>query len=121
MAVVWPSVFVTDTSTCGVSVSTSVETLLEPFGSDVPPGGETVAVFESVPVAEGSTVPEATNRTWPPPAPTFTAVLMLPDPPAGHEVDPGDPTVRTLHVHVTPVNAAGNVSATTAAMSQAGP
>src|SRR5262245_28434955 len=86
-------------------VSVSVAELLPGVGSGTPGGADTVAVFDSVPVAETLIVPSTVKVTLPP-AGRFTVLLMLPDPDAGH-VPPPAPT----HVQVA-VRDAGNVSVT---------
>ena len=60
-AVVTPSVFVIPRFACGVNVSVSVAELLAPFGSVVPPGAATVAVFTRVPVADAEIVADTVN------------------------------------------------------------
>ncbi len=114
-AVVAPSVLVIDRSAVGVSVSVSVAELFAGVGSVTPAGGATVAVLTSVPVAAAEIDPLTVNVTE---APTgrFTEALMLPLPLAGH-VPPAAP----VHVQVTPLNAAGIVSATVAAVTADGP
>ena len=57
--VVFPSVFVTARSACGVKVSVSVALLFADTGSVVPEATLAEAVFESVPVAALETVPLA--------------------------------------------------------------
>src|SRR5438034_631638 len=53
-------------SACGVSVSVSVELLLAGFGSIVPDGGATEAVFTKLPVAVALTVPASVRvMLWP--------------------------------------------------------
>jgi len=54
---VWPSVLVICRSAFGARVSESVAVLLAAFGSVVPAGAATLAVFESVPVAAELIVP----------------------------------------------------------------
>src|SRR5262245_1187898 len=108
-AAAWPSVFVTARSPRGVSVSVSVAVLLADTGSVTPPGVVTVAVLASVPSAPGATVPVAVKVTVPP-ASRFTVRLMLPAPEAAMQLEPAE----AAQVQVTPVMAAGNVSATVA-------
>src|SRR5262245_19932579 len=105
-AAAWPSVLVTARSPRGVSVSVSVAVLLADTGSETPPGAVTVAVLASVP---GATVPVAVKVTVPP-ASRFTVRLMLPAPEAAMQLEPAE----AAQVQVTPVMAAGNVSATVA-------
>ena len=104
-----------DRSAVGVIVSVSVAELLPGFGSVTPAGAATVAVLTSVPVAEADNVAVSVKVAV---APTgrLTAALMFPEPDAGH-VPPPAPT----HVHVAPVSAAGNVSATVAPVTALGP
>ena len=94
-------------------MSVSVAELLPEFGSVTEL--ETVAVFESDPVAEAEILPTAVNVTEPP-AGRLTVSLMLPDP-AAVQVPPPAPT----QVHVTPEIDAGNVSATVAPVTPLGP
>ena len=105
-----PSVLVIDRFAVGTNVSVSVAELLPGVGSVTPAGGATVAVLTRLPVADADTVPVTVNVTD---APTgrFTDALMLPLPLAGHVPPP-----LPAHVHVTPLNAAGMVSATVAAV-----
>ncbi len=113
--VVTPSVLVIDRSAVGVSVSVSVAELLPGVGSTVPPGRATVAVFDSVPVAPAVMVPVTVNVAVPL-GRRVTEELIEPDPEPGHD-EPAD----AEHVHVTPVNAAGIVSVTVAAVIVEGP
>ena len=110
-----PSVLVTDRSARGVSESVSVAVLLAPFGSLLPTGAATVAVFTSEPVAAGATVPVTVNVTVPATR-RLTEALMLPLPEAG-QVEPA----VAVHVHVTPVSVAGSVSVTVAPVITDGP
>src|SRR3954463_7373822 len=95
--------------------SESVEVLLPGAGSAVPGGGVTVAVFDSVPVAEAESVP-VTMKVAVPPAGRLTSALMLPVPEDGH-----DPPDAALQVHVTFVSDEGIVSTTVAPVTPAGP
>src|SRR5438105_1571938 len=55
-----------DRSACGVSVSVSLALLLALFGSVTPAGGDTVAVFTSLPVTAGLMVPVTLSvMRWP--------------------------------------------------------
>jgi hypothetical protein len=49
----------TERSACALTVSVSVAELLPALGSVTPPGGPTVAVLDSVPVADGATAADA--------------------------------------------------------------
>ena len=115
-AVVWPSVLVIPRSACGVRVSVSVAVLLPGVGSVVPPGGVTVAVLASVPVADAATLAVSVNVAVPAGA-RLTVALMLPEPLAGQV----EPVPAATHVHVAPLNAAGNVSVTVAPVTNDGP
>jgi hypothetical protein len=53
------AVLATERSACWLIVSVSVAELLAGFGSVTPPGGLTVAVLDSVPVADGVSVADA--------------------------------------------------------------
>lgn len=97
-------------------MSMSVEELLPGVGSVTPLGAVTVAVFEMLPVADDTTVPVTTNVTVPLTA-RSTVVAILPDPLAAAHAF-GEVAV---HVQVTAVSAAGNVSATKAPVTIAGP
>jgi hypothetical protein len=97
---------VIERSADAVSVSVSVAELLPGTGSVTPPAAATVAVFDSEPVELAEIVPVAVNVTEPP-AGRLTVWLMLPEPAPG-QVPPPAPT----HVQLTPVIAAGKVSAT---------
>src|SRR6185295_1613760 len=105
VAVVTPSVLVTARSAVAPSVSVSVAELLPGVGSVTPAGAATVAVLESVPVADGEIVQLAVYVTLPP-AGRLTVSLMLPEPDAV-QVPPPAPT----QVHVQ-LRTAGKVSAT---------
>ena len=80
-----------------------------------PAGGSTWAELTRTPVAAGSTVPVAVKTTLAPTG-TVTGVLMSPLPDAGHAPPP-----VPVHVHVTPVSVAGNVSVTVAPLASLGP
>jgi hypothetical protein len=110
-----PSVLTIDRSAVGDNASESVAVLFAAVGSVTPAGGAIVAVLTRVPVAAAATVPVTVNVTE---APTgkFTEAPMLPPPLAG-QVPPAVPA----HVHVTPFNVAGIVSATVAAVTAEGP
>src|SRR5437764_301039 len=107
-------------SATGAAVSVSVALLLARLGSVVPAAALTVAVLTRLPVADDSAVP-VTVKTTELPAPlgmvTVEARLLpVPLPPLVTEAVP-----VTLEVHVTPVRAAGMVSATVAPMTLLGP
>jgi hypothetical protein len=110
-----PSVLTIERSAVGDKVSESVAVLFAAVGSVTPAGGAIVAMFTRTPVADAAIVPVTVNVTD---APTgrFTEALMLPLPLAG-QVPPAVP----LHVHVVPVNVAGIVSVTVAAVTADGP
>src|SRR5580765_4876756 len=80
-----------------------------------PAGGSTWAELTRTPVAAGLTVPVAEKTTLAPTG-TVTSVLMAPLPDVGHA-----PPAVPVHVHVTPVSAAGNVSVTIAPIASLGP
>jgi len=113
--VVCPSVLVTARSACGVSVSLSVAVLLALDGSTMPAGAATAAVLVKVPVAPGLIV-ALTVKVTVPLASTLIDVLMLPLPLAG-QLEPAE----ALHVQLTPVKVAGNVSVTVAPVTAFGP
>src|SRR4029079_5657172 len=100
-----PSVFVIPRLALGDSVSVSVAVLLAGVGSVTLPGGATVAVLTSEPVAAAPIVQLAVYVTVPPLG-KLTGSLMLPDPDAV-QVPLPEPT--QVHEHVSD---AGNVSAT---------
>ncbi len=102
-------------SACPPSVSVSVALSFAAFGSVTPPGAAIVAVLASVPVADADTVP-VTVKVAVPPTVSVTAALMLPLPLAGQLAPPA-----ATHVHVMPVSAAGNASATVAPTTALGP
>jgi hypothetical protein len=110
-----PSVLVIDRSPVGFSASVSVAELLPGVGSVTPPGTAIAAVLMRLPVADALIVAVTVNVAA---APTgrFNEALMLPLPLAGHEAPP-----LVEHVHVTPLNAAGIVSVTVAAVTADGP
>ena len=93
----------------------SVAELFAAVGSVTPAGGAIVAVLTRLPVALAEIVPVTVNVTEPPTG-KLTDALMLPLPLAGH-VPPPAPA----HVQVTPLSAAGMVSATVAAVTADGP
>lgn len=70
---------VMERSACGVSVSVSLAELLFEFGSTAPSGMPTVAVFVTVPVADGLAV-AVRAKVAVPPFFKSTLVLMLPTP-----------------------------------------
>ena len=109
-----PSVLVIDRSAVGLNVSLSVAELFAGVGSVTPPGAATVAVFTNVPVADALTAPVTVNVADPLGC-NDTEALIEPDPDAGHD-DPAE----AVQVHVTPLNAAGIVSATVAPVSSPG-
>src|SRR5215468_3072700 len=79
------------------TMSVSVALLLLVFGSFVPPGAATVAVFTTEPTAHVPSVP-FTVKVAVPPFARLTVVLMLPLPLAA----PHKP-LDAVHVQVTPV------------------
>jgi len=87
-------------------VSVSVALLLPGTGSVTPPPTVAVAVLLRVPVAAGEMLQVAVYVAEPP-AGRLAVSLMLPKPVAA-QVPPPAPE----QVHVTPVQVAGNVSAT---------
>src|SRR5262245_59057263 len=113
VTVVTPSVLVIARSACELRVSVSVALLLAGFGSVTAPP-LTVAVFDSVPVADAEIAADAVYVTDAP-AGRFAVSLMFPEPDAVH-VPPPAPT----HVHVA-VNEAGKVSAMVAVGTGSGP
>src|SRR4030095_3454571 len=108
------SVFVTETSAEGASVSVSVALLLPGVGSVTPPGAVTVAVLINDPVADAEMLQLAVYVTLPPLG-RPTELLILPDPDAA-AVPPPD-----THKVNEQVKAAGNVSATVEAGALLGP
>src|SRR4051812_5919946 len=106
-------------SACGAIVSVSVAELLPVLGSVVPAGGVTVAVFVSVPVAAGLSVPVTTMRT-PLPACRFTVRLMLLPVPLGVPQLAFAP-LTLAQVQVTLVSAAGTVSVIATPVTSLGP
>ena len=107
-------VLVIDRSPCGSRVSSSVALLAVMPGSLTPAGALTVAVFDSVPVAAGSTSQVARKVTdWP--ASRSTVVEMSPTPLAASQV-PVPPQLQ-----VQPESSAGKVSATGAFETPKGP
>ena len=110
--------FDTARSANGVSVSVSVALLLPAHRVDHPCRHRgTVAVFESVPVAAGDTVPLTTTVATAPAARSSVAETALPLPDGAAQAPPP----VTAHVHDTPVIAAGTVSARTAPVTAVGP
>lgn len=119
-AFVKPSVFVIERSPCGVTLSVSVAELLAVFVSVVPEAATTVAVFTSVLVPTGvdgfnvavivyvAVVPEG----------NVTVDEMFPIPLAAPHVAPAP---AATHVHVAPVSALGNESATGESVALDGP
>ena len=93
----------------------SVAELFESGLSVTPVGADTVAVFESVPVADDFTVAE-TVKVAVPPASRLTEAEMSPVPDAGHD-DPDEAT----HVQLTPESFELNESATEAPLTSEGP
>ena len=110
-----PSVLVIDRSALGVNESVSVAVLLAPLVSPLPTGAAIVAVLTSEPVAAADTEP-LTVKVAVPETRRLTLALMLPLPDAG-QLEPA----LAAHVHVTPVKAAGKVSATVAPVITDGP
>lgn len=108
-------------SAVGVNVSVSLAELFDEFGSVVPFGAATVAVFVIEPVAVLATV-ALTKNVAVPPAARLTVVLMLILPLGAEQLDPADavqvqePMTRLLgimSVTVAPVTALGPALATT--------
>jgi hypothetical protein len=93
----------------------SVAELLVVGESVTPAGAVTVAVFESVPVAEEATVPVAVKVALLVVG-RLTVVEMFPAPEAAAQLPPTDEQVQ-----VTPVNVAGKVSLTAAFTTSDGP
>ena len=114
-AVTVPSVFVIVRSVWGVTVVTSVAELLAGVGSVTDPGSAMLAVLVIVPVADATTVPEMVKVAVPPGA-SVTEAARFPLPEAGHV----EPAVAE-HVQVEPLNEAGMVSLTVAAVTVEGP
>jgi hypothetical protein len=110
-----PSVLVIERSALGARVSVSVAVLFTPLGSLPPAGAAIVAVLVIDPVAAAEMVPETVNVAVPAIA-RLTLALMVPLPDAGQL----EPAVA-VHVHVTPVIVAGNVSVTVAPVITEGP
>src|SRR2546422_701289 len=103
-------------SAAAVIVSSSVAELFVVGLSVTPAGAVTVAVLIRWPVAEGATVPVTVNVAVPP-ASRFTVVEMLPLTGPAVQLEPAEAT----QVHEAPVNTAGNVSLTEAAVTLDGP
>jgi hypothetical protein len=101
-----------------VSESVSVAELFAGFVSVKPAGAVTVAVFASVPVAEGEIVATSVKVAVPP-ARSETLVAMSPAPLAAVQLDPAG----AAHVHVVDADtiAGGRTSATTAFATELGP
>ncbi len=117
MAVVELSVLTIDRSPVGTRVVLSVEELLLGSGSVQPVGAVTVAVLETVPLAEASMRP-VTVKVAVPPASRFTSTLeMLPVPLA--EL-PLEPLLYTTDQAAFKMDA-GRVSFTAAATTLLGP
>ncbi len=110
------AVLLTCTSAEAAMAVVSVAVSFPGTGSVVPAGGATVAVLARVPMASGATVPVAT-KVADAPAGRSTVVAMGPEPLAV----PQTPPSVALHVHVTPVSTAGNVSLTGAPVTVLGP
>ena len=100
----------------GVRAVTSVSSLLVGSGSLVPSGARTLAVFVTMPVAAGLTVPVA-RIVASAPAGRSTVVAMGADPLAAPQLPPA----VAAHVHVTGPSCAGNVSVTAAPTTGLGP
>ena len=111
-----PSVLVIDRSATGAMMLVSVASLLPVSGSVVPVGAVTVAVFETVPLAEPRTVASTAKVTEPDGA-RSTVAEMSPVPFASSQ----NPPVPSAQVHVAPVSSAGIVSVTTASNTADGP
>src|SRR5262245_47453861 len=107
--------FATTRSAAATTVVVSEPVSLPGTASLVPAGGATVAVFVSVPVASGDTVPVAVKVTEPP-AGRSTVVAMLPDPLAA-QLDRG----AGLQVQVTLPGTRGKASVTAAPVTSLGP
>ena len=94
----------------------SMSVAMAGVGSDVPAAGTTRAVFSIVSLEAGSTVPVAVNVAAPVTG-TVTVALMLPVPAAAPQTAPPVPA----QLQLTPVNAEGKISVTTASAAVAGP
>src|SRR5438046_2359577 len=102
------------------AVSVSVALLLAVLGSVVPDGAVTVAVLLRKPLAEDTTVPVTVKTTeLPAPAAMVTVAARLLSEPVAPLLTVALPLV--LDVQVTPVRAAGMVSATVAPTASLGP
>jgi hypothetical protein len=101
-----PSVFVIPTLAWGVRLSVSVALLFSGLGSMTPPPTVAVAVLTRLPVADAKMEQVAVYVTEPPTG-RLTASLMFPAPAVAQAPPPAPEQVQ-----VTPVQAAGNVSAT---------
>ena len=97
------------------SISVSVDVLFPGFGSVVPAGAVTVAVFTRLPEALGEIVHVAVNMAEPPTGILTTALILL-TPEAGPVAPPA-----YAAVHVIPVIAAGKLSVTIAPVTSLGP
>ena len=107
VAVVAPSVLVTDRSARGVAGAVAVAVLSAGTSSGTPDGPATVAVFESVPVNAGSTVPVIVYVAVPLTA-RLAVVASDPEPEAAPQLEPAE----AEQVHDAPVTAAGSESTT---------
>src|SRR5205823_13386191 len=113
---VFPSVNVTFRSALKVIFSVSVAVLFAVFGSLIPAGAVTCAVFDSVPVAAELSLPLALQMILLAEG-IVTISLMLPLPLAVKPVAPP----AWVAVNVRPVSAAGKLSDTDAPFAAAGP
>ncbi len=110
-----PSVLVTARSACGEPELVSVDELFPGVGSEVPPGGVTVAVFTRAPVVAAGTVPVMVKVAVAPTG-SDTSASMFPLPPAVPHTPPAD-----TQVHVNDASPAGSVSWTRAPTTALGP
>jgi hypothetical protein len=107
MTVLTPFVFVIERSACGVSWLVSDAVSLFGFVSTAPLGISSLAVFVTVPVADGLTVPVSWKVAVPLTSKS-TLVLIFPTPVAAEHADP----VEAVHVHETLEKTAGGLSVT---------
>ena len=116
MAVVTPSVFVTERSLDTTTVSVSVAESLPDTGSMVPAAASTVAVLTSDPLADAESVAVRVKVTTPPTG-RSTVVSIESAPEAAVHTPPDAPT----HVQVAPLSVLGRVSVTCAPTAVDGP
>lgn len=109
-------VLVMDKSEVGVRVSVSLAELFAGFGSVIPVGAATLAVFVIVPVAVLKTE-VATIKVAVPFGNKFTVVLMFTFPLASAQLEPED----AVQVHERETRLAGRMSATCAPTTALGP